>query len=1541
MRKQVLFVLFLLTISIGVLTANALPGDNSDKPLFAPDKIKIQLTVEAYKFTDIAEEMYAEAKSFNIRELDDFLAQIKVNKIIRAHRKVKDTVWEKDTGFDRWFVLSVPDGTDILKTVELLKTNSYIENAIPEGYFYLDYVPNDLYYTNNWGHHNSAQLPSWTGGVNGSHSGPTVGTVGFDSDAQNAWDDTQGLGSASIIIAILDTGVDLTHPDLRLVPGYDFGANDNNPMPEIGTDDDAHGTACAGIAAARGNNSIGVAGIAAGCSIMPLKICGTNGYLEFTYSINALTYAGDHNVDIISMSFGAGAIQSDIYDTHELAIDYAYNHGAVLFASTGNDNTNPIKYPAWNSKVIGVGAASPSAERKSSYSSDGEFWWGSNWGADVPDHSAAVDIMAPTILPTTDIMGINGYDSSNYYMWFNGTSCACPYAAGVAALVLSKYPFLSQSGLRSRLVMSATDMILDGGIGWDRYTGYGMVNAASALGMSEYIWTGSYSSNWSDSRNWEVAVPNSSSDVRILPVEPGCFYPDINTASASCKSLTVFAGASLTVGNYNLTIVENLVVYGSFLQTSSGDVTVNGHVIWGSGSTANMTSAGSEMYVKGHMYFNQGSNIQMTNGTVEFFGDNSSGIYVNETARLYNLRSNKNVGSFLGTSQTSDHDLYIHGNFTNLTDRVFKHQYPGTIHLKGSFVNNILGAFWFNDGTISFEGSSNQSFTNNSALTCYFNHVEIATSNNSTFSLNDDIEVRGNLTINSGIFQSNNNPIYLKGNWTNNVGEAAFIEGDGAVVMNGTENQYLINEHFGTIDLNKTSGEMIIPEGSVVTCDKYNLTTGVYRVTGGNFTVAIRLIQPGICGTIYLDAGTINYHQDEYTRNDFIGNLYINGGVFNVYGGSDDCYWAGTANAALHMTGGIFDFKEKSIVINNLTTVLTIDIVDGTIRTVRDYKCLIPNVNLSGGTLELYGIGNNSIYLDALSSVFNLNISKATARNGEGRETDNTMRSNDSRPDFSKNDRLGSVDALTHLTINGVLTINGGLLNTGAFDITAIGGISVYGILKKTAAGTIVSGGNFYWFDGSVGDISAGSISFGAKWRFYEGCNVVLTNCPVTFIGLSGSTIRSSSTTASFGNLTLNGGGMISPDHCIYLASDSAQPLSVTGTLTIHPGNYLYLNGRILQVTGNIILLAGSSKLTLEPNAILKIGSGSTLTVNNGATLETLGSFNQTAKITKITGNYGLTILSGGNISAEYTVFEYMNTNGVVINSGALVNDTHSFHYCTFRYVPNSTSGRLLTINNAQTINIYRANFPIIPTAGKNIAKTENQGTVNLYNYIGNFSGPAYEYDTYNRINWYPVTPCELSISDFWTVSDLVYVGEENSYGIEILNDSDNSTYLPVRVDVYCNRETMPSTSEVGDEYLYIDPLGPGESVSIEILTVPSLIACTWKTWFRVNRLNEISENDYNDNGDGYVTTQWLALPVVQIATFAYNSQTGQIELAWTYPSYPTINVQIDAFNIYRSINADGPFEYLTETLPVARSYSEPVGGVKYFYQIKAENTWP
>lgn len=543
--------LALIIILPALMLANAILDKSVSRPLFAPNIVKIQLTEQALQRTSLPEGLYAESSDFGLAELDKIKSAFGMAKVVRAHIRLNDKEFEQKHGVARWFLVKYQNNIDVMKALKAYKASSLIEQATPEYYAYTQAIPNDPYYPNNWGHNNTAQLPVYQ---SGSHSGPGVGTIGFDSNAQAAWDYPQGYGSAAIIIAIIDTGVDTSHPDLRLVTGYDYGDNDANPMDDSA--DPGHGTSCSGIAAGRGNNSLGIAGMAPGCSVMPLKIASSDGSLGFTAIENALYHCGNNNVDVASMSFGASMDPGDSPST-DTALAYAYSHGVAMFAATANDNSSTISYPSNHVNVISVGAASPTGQRKSTTSSDGETWWGSNYGTTTQDANTAVDVMAPTILPATDITGTgNGYNtSSDYYMWFNGTSCATPYAAGMAALVLSHTPSLTPDQLRTVITSTCTDMTVDGGAGWDRYTGYGLVNAEAALaslvpGMPTCEITSPASGTTYNLGN-VITVNVTATDPTTRSIVDVKFYLDGSTTPSYTDSSSPYSWAWNTTGTTN------------------------------------------------------------------------------------------------------------------------------------------------------------------------------------------------------------------------------------------------------------------------------------------------------------------------------------------------------------------------------------------------------------------------------------------------------------------------------------------------------------------------------------------------------------------------------------------------------------------------------------------------------------------------------------------------------------------------------------------------------------------------------------------------------------------------------------------------------------------------------------------------------------------------------------------------------------------------------------------------------------------------------
>ena len=324
---------------------------------------------------------------------------------------------------------------------------------------------NDAFYTDQWYLHNIQQYGSGM-------------TYDADIDAPEAW----GLatGNSSIIIAIVDEGIDLSHPDLstKIVQGYDATGGDSGGGP---WNNDAHGTASAGIAASISNNTRGIAGICRNCRIMPIRIAysiNENGdWISFdSWIANGITFAYQNGADVLNNSWGGGSPSTVITNAIANAKTLGRNgKGAVVVFAAGNEDTSTVSYPASLSSTIAVGASNMCDQRKTptnNLCNGHETWWGSNYGT-------ALNISAPGVwIRTTDISGSAGYDPSDYTEWFNGTSAAAPIVSGVAGLVLSVNPTLTATQVQDILQNAADDV--NGG-GWDIYMGHGRVNAFSAV----------------------------------------------------------------------------------------------------------------------------------------------------------------------------------------------------------------------------------------------------------------------------------------------------------------------------------------------------------------------------------------------------------------------------------------------------------------------------------------------------------------------------------------------------------------------------------------------------------------------------------------------------------------------------------------------------------------------------------------------------------------------------------------------------------------------------------------------------------------------------------------------------------------------------------------------------------------------------------------------------------------------------------------------------------------------------------------------------
>lgn len=262
--------------------------------------------------------------------------------------------------------------------------------------------------------------------------------------APQGWD--LETGSTAVVIAIIDTGVDLVHPDLasKLVPGYDFVNDDSVPQ-----DDNGHGSHVAGIAAASSNNDTGISGVSWGARIMPVKVLNASASGTFADAAAGIIWAADNGAHIINLSLG-GSSHSQIFQD---AIDYAYGKGVMLIASSGNAGSGFILYPARFPNVMAVGATD----------SNNVLAGFSNYGPEL-------DVVAP---------GVNIYSTGlGAYYYNSGTSMAAPFVSGLASILRG----MPGSGSPANLAWTIKSTALDLGVlGNDIYYGDGLIQMDTAI----------------------------------------------------------------------------------------------------------------------------------------------------------------------------------------------------------------------------------------------------------------------------------------------------------------------------------------------------------------------------------------------------------------------------------------------------------------------------------------------------------------------------------------------------------------------------------------------------------------------------------------------------------------------------------------------------------------------------------------------------------------------------------------------------------------------------------------------------------------------------------------------------------------------------------------------------------------------------------------------------------------------------------------------------------------------------------------------------
>jgi len=537
-------------------------------------------------------------------------------------------------------------------------------------------------------------------------------------------------------------------------------------------------------------------------------------------------------------------------------------------------------------------------------------------------------------------------------------------------------------------------------------------------------WTGAENDNWHNANNWlDGTVPTISDEVVIPAGTPNDCR--IYMMDADCNDLYVYAGAELEINDETFTVVGNVNISGLLtMNHNSGLLDVGGDIIWESGSSANITSS-SEIFVEGDWTFAEGAVVQLNNGYVEFHGSTVSVITNNEADCYFNHIRSAKTASSVQVSSLSEENMNIHGTLYQYSASTFIYNSEYSLVLENNF-NNMGGNFQFNDGSLIYTGNPGTLKPN---VGDYLNDLVIQSDIGAALTLDssysDVLDMRGNFTLISGYFYPHSFTVEIGGDWENQVGISHFGEADSRIIFKGNSVQFCSSEQFNELEVAKPFGFFRTLSGAEIQCEIYDWTSGGIYIgdEGASFT-ANDLEDSGLYGTFEVHTGcTINLYQDETQYVDLNGNLKLNGGTINIYGGAMESWWSYAADASITISGGILDFHNQGIYVHSANS-LTTNITGGTIRTSGNFRCARADFTPTSGTIELYGDADADITQAAGSNFHNVFINKQTESIAKNNQSEYLYKRNGEK---HRKERSNTVTAISDLVLTGDLTIGAGV----------------------------------------------------------------------------------------------------------------------------------------------------------------------------------------------------------------------------------------------------------------------------------------------------------------------------------------------------------------------------------------------------------------------------------------------------------------------------------------------------------------------------------
>jgi len=425
-----------------------------------------------------------------------FKPDISLPEAAEIHRQLGGQVKQTIAGIGVQ-VVTVPQG-QVMEKAKAYSANARVAYAEPDFMAEALGSPDDPGFVNQWGM--------------------------VKAQAPQAWEVT--TGSSSINIAILDTGVDLDHPDLanKIISNVNFSGS-------ASVDDYyGHGTHVAGIAAAITNNGIGVAGLGCNSTIMNVKVLDDSGMGTYSWIASGIIWAADNGAELINMSLGGSSGSSALKD----AVDYAWSKGVVVVAAAGNDGSTTPSYPAYYANCIAV-AATDASDAMAYFSTYGKW----------------VDVAAP---------GLSIYSTlrNNGYGYKSGTSMAAPHVAGLAALVFTTVSDVNGDGklndeVRSRVEITCDDIGVSG-------IGHGRINAARAVGNVPVL-SGSITGSITDARDGSPVLGAAVTDgTRIATTDASGKYAIADVPAGSYEVTASKEGYESSTGGAAVTSATTVVL---------------------------------------------------------------------------------------------------------------------------------------------------------------------------------------------------------------------------------------------------------------------------------------------------------------------------------------------------------------------------------------------------------------------------------------------------------------------------------------------------------------------------------------------------------------------------------------------------------------------------------------------------------------------------------------------------------------------------------------------------------------------------------------------------------------------------------------------------------------------------------------------------------------------------------------------------------------------------------------------------------------------